>query len=146
MNKYKRIELLSYYCIKRIYEIDHKQILMWIVIGKGHTRYKKFKSQQEAFNYFRTLKKFAKMDIQSIKDWNFVKTIYSFLELQYMGNKFEVNNFKKPKPQEIDNSIQYSDQYSIYDVELSNEEYQEINIREIEKIIEEEEKKLICHL
>ena len=55
----KRHEIFFYSCVRRYYNILDRRTRetetkrMWIVIGDGHKRYRKFETQADAIRYFR---------------------------------------------------------------------------------------------
>ena len=99
---------------------------VWIVIGDGDKKYRKFDSQAEAISYFRSLKKRAEMKVQSISSKRFVRIVYTLFDMQEKG--ININEIKKnknktePKVNKIINDdIDFEDEYSKFDtVEFDN--------------------------
>ena len=147
-----KVEILSYACIKKYYAIhdektgEEKIKRMWIVIGKGHKRYRKFNTQAEAISYFRSLKKYAKMKVQSVNSQKFIKTVYTLMEMERKGIKIESiakksKTIKSKKPITIDfvETQDYEDEFSQFDqIEESSQE-KDFDVDEINKIISENE-------
>lgn len=141
----KRTEFVGYSCIRRYYKVieyatgKEKLVRMWIVIGDGHKRYRKFETQAEAINYFRNIKKYAFMRIQSVHSTKFTKTIYTFLELQWRGiNVQELSKDVNSKEVIYLDDKDYEDQFSQYD-EVDNEEYESFDYSSIDAVIIENE-------
>lgn len=144
-----KFTLLSYSCIHRKYLITNpetketKEKRMWIVIGDGHKWYRKFDTQAEGINYFRALKKHAKMRIQSVKSKEFIKTIYTFMEMERIGvNVKEIETKNKIVAEEkkvIDNNEEedFEDEFSKFDV--IDEDYDDFDHSKVDEILSEKE-------
>lgn len=149
----KRIKIEGYTCIWRMYLLVDKKTKeqhkkrFWIVIGDGHKWYRKFETQAEAINYFRRLKKYAKMRVQTIKtSRKFIKTVYTFYEMIYRG--IDINELKKLESQSIEwnENEDYVDSFDAFDkfenspVQEEEEDETIFSEEEINKIIAENEK------
>lgn len=142
----KRIEFVGYSCIRRYYKViesstgKEKLVRMWIVIGDGHKRYRKFETQAEAINYFRNIQKYAFMRIQSINSTKFTKTIYTIFELKWRG--INTNELSKGTTTKeviyLDDDKDYEDQFSQYD-EFNSKEYESFDYSSIDAVIVENE-------
>lgn len=137
-SKTKKSELFLYSCVHRQYILtipetkERKYKTMWIVIGKGHKRYRKFETQKEAIEYFRKLKKHAKMIVQSSKSNDFIKTVYTLSWIEAKGV-----DIKSIKPKTTKEEYEFEDAFSEFDE--VEDTYEEIDHEEINKIIEENE-------
>ncbi len=142
----KHHEFELYFCVWRMYSLvdpDTKKSFLrryWIVIGKGHKSYRKFDNQRDAIKYFRNLKKYAKMKIQSSNSKEFTRTIYTIFEMIYQGidaNKIFNNKLSKKKKEIDDNEIDYVDEYTQLDILLNDEDTETNNFDHEEKNIDE---------
>ena len=101
---------------------------VWIVIGDGDKKYRKFDSQAEAISYFRSLKRRAEMKVQSISSKRFIRIVYTLFDMQQKG--ININEIKKNKNKiepkinkTINNNddVDFEDEYSRFDtVEFDN--------------------------
>lgn len=101
---------------------------VWIVIGDGDKKYRKFDSQAEAISYFRSLKRRAEMKVQSISSKRFIRIVYTLFDMQQKG--ININEIKKNKNKiepkinkNINNNddVDFEDEYSRFDtVEFDN--------------------------
>lgn len=144
----------NYLCVWRMYLMTNpktkKQYVkkFWIVIGEEHKHYRKFKTQEEAIQYFRNLKKFAKMKVQSSRTKEFNRTIYTFFEMIFQGlDIVDVESNTKEIKAKINNknydeNEEYEDEYTKYDLYI-NEDTSDTPIDEthIDKIILDQEGK-----
>ena len=144
----KRLGVESYSCIWRIYNmIDQKTKesytkRFWIVIGDGHKRYRKFETLHEAIRYFRALKKFARMRVQSVHSKDFIRTVYTFYEMAWSGIEIEkinpIENQNVWKTTKIDvEDDNYEDEFTQYDTK--EVDYGEFNEEEVNRILAESE-------
>ena len=109
------------------------------MIGDGHRRYRKFETQADAIKYFRKLKKFAKMRVQSVNSKEFIKTTPTFLLLQYQGLKIDLEAAEKEQEALVfDDSQNFEDQFSQYD-DVEKVAYESVDHAEIDKVIAENE-------
>ena len=117
----------------------------WIVIGEGHKNYRKFETQEEAIRYFRNLKKYAKMRVQSANSKIFTRTIYTFFELIFRGLDIKKINFKDKVSKKssnknvINENVYY--EYTKYDLDAISDDTnpESVNEEEIDKIISEKD-------
>lgn len=151
--KEKDIEIEYYVCLKKYYvkvdpntnEKNYKK--MWIVIGDDHKGYRKFRTQFEAINYFRNLKKYAKMRVQSVSSTgtDFYKTIHTFLLLEFQGvdvdKVLKENKTKSNIKQTTNDSADYEDEFSKFDV--IEKDYAKYDYKKADKIISEHEKDIV---
>ena len=145
----KRHEIFFYSCVRRYYNIldratkETETKRMWIVIGDGHKRYRKFETQADAIRYFRKLKKFARMRVQSVNSKEFVKMVSTFMLMEERGvNINSVDEVETPETNSnIDESQNFEDQYSQYDaVEEEVVDSNDVNYHEeIDKVLSEQE-------
>lgn len=137
----KQQEIVYYSCIFRYYLDKSKQKKkIWIVIGDGHKWYRKFNTQKEAIDYFRNLKKIAKMRVQSSQSKEFIKIISTLLGLKEKG--ININLIKNNKQIKENNSEEFIDEFSYYD---EDENIEELNYshKEVDKILREKEDNII---
>ena len=141
----KKHPIYFYSCVRRYYNIVEAKTKkvnnkrMWIVIGDGHRRYRKFETQADAIKYFRKLKKFAKMRVQSVNSKEFIKTTPTFLLLQYQGLKIDLEAAEKEQEALVfDDSQNFEDQFSQYD-DVEKVAYESVDHAEIDKVIAENE-------
>ncbi len=147
----KRIKLESYSCIWKMYSFvnpktkDKYLKKVWIVIGHGHKKYRKFNTQAEAIQYFRQLKKYAKMKIQSVKSKQMIRTVYTFFEMVWRGIDLKDIRISENKKQKIvveDEKDDYVDEFMEFDLsddEELEEDNDDFDIDEINKVIAETE-------
>lgn len=159
----KNHDFHNYVCVWRMYLLTNpktkKQYVkkFWIVMGEGHTQYRKFETQQEAIDYFRNLKKFAKMKVQAARSQEFKRTVFTFFEMIYKGldvvdvesNTKEIQaallNHKLLNQELEENKDEYQDEYTKYDLYIDEEtnslpiNNNEIDNSEIDKLILEKE-------
>ncbi len=144
----KRVKLESYSCIWKIYLVtdpktkeQHKK-RFWIVIGDRHKRYRKFETQAEAIQYFRALKKYAKMRVKSTKTNKFFRTIYTFFEMIWRGASFdEIKATTTRTTTQHRDDEDYEDEYSQFDTnEFDEDDFDE---EEINRVLAESEKDMI---
>ena len=145
----KRHEIFFYSCVRRYYNIldratkETETKRMWIVIGDGHKRYRKFETQADAIRYFRKLKKFARMRVQSVSSKEFVKMVSTFMLMEERGvNLSSIDEVETPETNSnVDETQNFEDQYSQYDV--VEEEFSDSNDidhhEEIDKVLSEQE-------
>ena len=146
----KRHEIFFYSCVRRYYNILDRRTRetetkrMWIVIGDGHKRYRKFETQADAIRYFRKLKKFARMRVQSVNSKEFIKMTSTFMLMEHQG----VNIVEPPEVEEevelntvINESQNFEDQYSQYEdvSEEESEQLQAVDHEEIDKVLAEQD-------
>ncbi len=137
----KRTNLEIYSCVWRMYLVTNpktkKQTVQkfWIVIGKGHKKYRKFETQVEAIQYFRALKKYARMSVQSVKSKEFIRNVYTFFEMAWRG--VELDTIKK-STRKISNDEDYVDQFDDVNID-DDDKIENFDDEEINKIIAENE-------
>lgn len=144
----KEYEIQSYSCIRKYYIIkdnktkEEKHKRMWIVIGDGHKWYRKFETQADAINYFRNLKKYAKMRVQSVKLKDFIKTVYTFMLMQAHGvDVDEIIKLNKNKKIINNDDKDFEDEFSEFDV--VDNDYNDFDHEKVNKIIAEKEKDVV---
>lgn len=142
----KRVKLESYSCVWRMYLIVDSKTKekytkrFWIVIGDGHKKYRKFETQLEAIQYFRSLKKYAKMRVQSVKSKQFIRTIYTFFEMIWRGieiKEIKLSKKNNKKSSSIVEEEDFEDEFTQFDTDEIDEE--EFNEEEINKVLAEAE-------
>lgn len=133
--KKQPINIENYSCISLIFSsvdqennIQH-QVKKWILMNDENKKYKIFNTQNEVVQHFRHLKIYAKMKVQSTNSDEFVKTVYTILEIERKNNKDNELEFKD----EFVEGIDFVDEFSKYDI---IEEYKPINFKKIQKVVE----------
>ena len=141
----KKHEIYFYSCVRRYYNIldrTTKEITtkrMWIVIGDGHKRYRKFETQADAVKYFRKLKKFARMRIQSVNSKEFVRMVSTFMLMEHKG--VDPNLLAAEDENQVhDDSTDFVDQFAQYEVvEAQEEVVPTVDHEEIDRVLAEQE-------
>lgn len=143
----KRDGLFSYSCIWRIYLLEDPKTKKqykkkyWIVIGDGHKKYRKFETQYEAIIYFRNLKKYAKMRVQSANSKQIVRYVYTFYEMLWSGVDIEQIKLLATTHQTktFNENEDYHDELSKYENFTDEDLNDAFNEEEINKVLLETE-------
>lgn len=131
----EKIEIDSFLCVSVFFiskENEQEQTKMWVLMNDKTKKYKLFASQVDAIKYFRSLKLYAKMKVQSINFEEFTRTVYTFLELERQGIKVDKKIFEIKDNLNINEEQEYKDAYSKYD---TYDKYRQINFKKIKKIL-----------